>query len=50
MRSTMHVDRNEPDAGEQLSRFRRRVLERLATHGRRAAIGHAEPFKRMDDL
>jgi LmbE family N-acetylglucosaminyl deacetylase len=50
MRSTMDVDRNDPDAADQLARFRRRVLERLATHGRRATLTHAEPFKRMDDL
>jgi len=49
-RSTMGVDRDADDAPEQLDRFRRRVLDRLATHGRRAGVAYAEAFHRMDDL
>jgi hypothetical protein len=30
--------------------FRRRTLDELAEHGRRAGVAYAEPFKRIDDL
>ena len=48
-RSTMGVDQ-DADAPEQLAAFRRRVLDGLATHGRRAGVAYAEAFKRMDEL
>ena len=46
--STMDI----ADAGdtEAVSRFRRRVLERLATWGRQAGVAHAEAFKLIADL
>lgn len=49
-RSTMGVDADADDAAEQLGRFRRRVLDRLATFGRQAGFAYAEAFKRVDDL
>ncbi len=47
-RSTMDID----DAGsdDQRARFRRRVLAKLAEHGRAAGLAQAESFKRLDDL
>jgi LmbE family N-acetylglucosaminyl deacetylase len=40
------------DAGEEdeVTRFRRRVLDRLATWGRQAGVAHAEAFKLLDSL
>jgi LmbE family N-acetylglucosaminyl deacetylase len=49
-RSTMGIERDAPDAADQVDRFRRRVLDRLATFGRRGGVAYAEPFKRIDDL
>jgi LmbE family N-acetylglucosaminyl deacetylase len=48
LRSTMDVD-DEADE-EQLERFRRRIRDRLADHGRRAGVAYAEPFKRIANL
>jgi len=53
LRSTMGIgepsapdDRNHPEVEE----FRRRVVGRLADHGRGAGFAAAEAFKRIDDL
>jgi LmbE family N-acetylglucosaminyl deacetylase len=48
LRSTMDIE-DEHDA-EQVARFRRRIVERLETWGRRAGVAAAEPFKILDDL
>jgi LmbE family N-acetylglucosaminyl deacetylase len=46
--STMAIrDGVEP---HELDRFRRRVLDRLATWGRQAGVAHAEAFKLIDSL
>jgi LmbE family N-acetylglucosaminyl deacetylase len=49
-RSTMRVDVEATDAGEQLERFRRRVRDRLAEHGRLAGFAAGEAFKRVDEI
>lgn len=48
LRSTMDVD--DPADGEAVDRFRRRVLEKLATWGRQLGVAHAEAFKAILDL
>ena len=50
LRSTMHIDIGSPDEDAQRDRFRRRVLDRLATFGRTAGVAYGEGFKRIDDL
>jgi len=50
LRSTMHIEVGAPGEDEQRERFRRRVLDRLATFGRGAGLAYAEGFKRIDDL
>lgn len=48
LHSTMDVaDASDADAVE---RFRRRVLDRLATWGRQAGVAHAEAFRLLDHL
>jgi LmbE family N-acetylglucosaminyl deacetylase len=48
LRSTMGAE--GPDDVEGLTRFRRTVLDRLATWGRQAGVAHAEAFKLVDEL
>ncbi|MEY2448883.1 MAG: hypothetical protein QOH79_2359, partial [Acidimicrobiaceae bacterium] len=50
LRSTMHIDVGADDEAAQRERFRRRVLDRLATFGRTVGIAFGEGFKRLDDL
>jgi LmbE family N-acetylglucosaminyl deacetylase len=50
LRSTMHIEVGSADEDAQRDRFRRRVIDRLATFGRTAGLAHAEGFKRIDDL
>ena len=50
LRSTMHIEVGSPDEDAQRDRFRRRVLDRLATFGRTAGVAYGEGFKRIDDL
>nr|MBA2281844.1 PIG-L family deacetylase [Acidimicrobiia bacterium] len=45
---TMEIAGADDGAGRE--RFRRRVLERLATWGRQAGVAHAEAFKLIDAL
>ena len=47
-RSTHDIADAEDDA--QVARFRRHVLDRLATNGRLAGVRYAEAFKRIDRL
>jgi LmbE family N-acetylglucosaminyl deacetylase len=47
-RSTMKIDAEDPT--EQLERFRARVAERAAEHGRPAGVAHGEAFKAIQDL
>jgi LmbE family N-acetylglucosaminyl deacetylase len=48
LHSTMDVP--DPTDGAAVARFRRRVLDKLATWGRQAGVAHAEAFKLLDDL
>ncbi len=48
LRSTMDVD--DPADLEAVGRFRRRVLEKLATWGRQVGVAHAEAFRLIADL
>jgi LmbE family N-acetylglucosaminyl deacetylase len=48
LRSTMEID--DPADEAQVSRFRRRVLEELATVGRQVGVGAGEAFKRLDRM
>ena len=48
LRSTMDID--DPDDGDAIARFRRRVLDRLAEWGRQAGVPFAEAFKLIDAL
>jgi len=48
LRSTMEVD--DASDVEAVERFRRRVLERLATWGRQVGVAHAEAFRLLDQL
>ena len=50
LRSTMHIEVGADDEDEQRDRFRRRVIDRLATFGRTVGVAHGEGFKRIDDL
>ena len=50
LRSTMHIEVGAADEEEQRERFRRGVLDRLATFGRMVGVAHGEGFKRIDDL
>jgi LmbE family N-acetylglucosaminyl deacetylase len=50
LRSTMQIEVGAPDEQDHRERFRRRVLDRLATFGRQAGMAHGEGFKRIDDL
>ncbi len=50
LRSTMHIEVGDAQEAEQRARFRRRVLDRLATFGRLAGVAYGEGFKRIDDL
>jgi LmbE family N-acetylglucosaminyl deacetylase len=50
LRSTMHVETGSPEEDDHRERFRRRVLDRLATFGRTAGVAYGEVFKRIDDL
>ena len=50
LRSTMHIEVDSPEEADQIERFRRRVLDRLATFGRTGGVAYAEGFKRIDDL
>ena len=47
-RSTMAID--DPDAGEEVEEFRRRVLARLAELGAPAGFAHGEAFKLISRL
>jgi LmbE family N-acetylglucosaminyl deacetylase len=44
------MDIGGADDDEAIERFRRRVLDRLATWGRQAGVAHAEAFKLLADL
>jgi len=46
--STMAITDTAADA--EVNRFRRRVLDKLATWGRQVGVAHAEAFKLLDDL
>jgi LmbE family N-acetylglucosaminyl deacetylase len=48
LRTTMDIDDQADE--EQHERFRRRIRDRLAEHGRRAGVAAAEPFKLIDQL
>ena len=37
-------------SGDEVARFRRRVLDHLASWGRQAGVAHAEAFKLLDSL
>jgi LmbE family N-acetylglucosaminyl deacetylase len=50
LRSTMHIQVGAADEEGQRERFRRRVVDRLASFGRAAGIAYGEGFKRIDDL
>lgn len=50
LRSTMHIEVGADDEDAQRDRFRRRVIDRLATFGRTVGIACGEGFKRIDDL
>jgi LmbE family N-acetylglucosaminyl deacetylase len=50
LRSTMHIEVGAADEDAQRERFRRGVLDRLATFGRAAGVAYGEGFKRIDDL
>lgn len=50
LRSTMHIEVGTDAEDEQRDRFRRRVLDRLATFGRRVGVAYGEAFKRIDEL
>jgi LmbE family N-acetylglucosaminyl deacetylase len=50
LRSTMAIEVGTADEDAQRAAFRRRVLDRLATFGRRAGLAHAEAFKLLTDL
>jgi len=50
LRSTMHVDADDPAAVEQLDAFRRRVRDRLAEHGALAGEPLGEAFKAITAL
>lgn len=43
--STMRID--DPAAADQVDAFRRRIRDRLATHGRAAGVAYGEAFKLM---
>ena len=47
-RSTMHIE-NEAD-GEQVERFRRRVADTAAEHGRPVGVAYGERFKALRDV
>ncbi len=47
-RSTMSIDDHGDD--DQLDAFRRRIRERLASHGAETGVPYAEAFKRIDRL
>jgi LmbE family N-acetylglucosaminyl deacetylase len=47
-RSTMEIE--DPNAEEQVERFRRRMADRTAEWGRQAAVAHAEAFKAVTRL
>jgi hypothetical protein len=46
----MAIEVGSAEEDAQRAAFRRRVLDRLATFGRRAALAHAEAFKLLPDL
>lgn len=46
--STMAIA--DAGVGDEVARFRRRVLDRLASWGRQAGVAHAEAFKLLDSL
>lgn len=48
LRSTMHIA--DPTDDDARDRFRRGVLDRLATHGRPVGVAYAEPFKVVEGL
>ena len=50
LRSTMHIEIGSDDENAQRERFRRRVLDRLASFGRTVGVEYGEGFKRIDDL
>ena len=50
LRSTMHIEPGVADEDDQRERFRRHVLDRLATFGRSAGFAYGEGFKRINDL
>src|SRR5204862_6346335 len=50
LRSTMHIEVGSENEDAQRDRFRRRVIDRLATFGRQAGFAHGEGFKRIDEL
>jgi LmbE family N-acetylglucosaminyl deacetylase len=50
LRSTMHIEAGAADEDAQRERFRRGVLDGLATFGRTAGMAYGEGFKRIDDL
>lgn len=42
------MDIHDPDDGDAVDRFRRRVSDRLATWGRAVGVAHAEAFRLLD--
>jgi LmbE family N-acetylglucosaminyl deacetylase len=50
LRSTMAIEVGTPEEDAQRAAFRRRVLDRLATFGRRAGFAYAEGFKLLAEL
>jgi len=50
LRSTMDIETGADDEQAQRDRFERRVLDRLATFGRRIGVAHGEGFKLIAEL
>jgi LmbE family N-acetylglucosaminyl deacetylase len=50
LRSTMHVDADDPEAEAQLDAFRQRVRDRLAEHGALGGVDRGEAFKAITRL
>ena len=45
-----HASQYESTMGEDIEAFRTRIRRRLAEHGRRIGVAHAELFKRIEPL
>jgi hypothetical protein len=48
LRSTMHID--DPDAGDEVQSFRKRVLDRLGEMGSLTGVTSGEAFKALREL